>query len=78
MWGGHPPPYFLISLFILTFISVRRKRRKLQKLWDTKETERRKAIIKLREDNFKEEKKRVQTSDWWDWYVPYDNKPMQF
>ncbi|XP_063678218.1 uncharacterized protein LOC134814113 [Bolinopsis microptera] len=57
---------------------IRRKRRRLQKLWDTKEKERQKAIIKLREDNFKTEKKRVQSSDWWDWYVPYDNKPMQF
>ncbi|KAL5251744.1 hypothetical protein ACHWQZ_G014789 [Mnemiopsis leidyi] len=67
---GRPKPQFTQR--------IRRKRRKLQKLWDTKETERRKAIIKLREENFKEEKKRVQTSDWWDWYVPYDNKPMQF
>jgi len=57
---------------------IRRKRRKLQKTWDTKEKERQKAIIRLREDNFKMEKKRVQSSDWWDWYVPYDNKPMQF
>lgn len=57
---------------------IRRIRRKAQKAWDLDTKSRETAIIQRREDNYQTEKKRIQRSDWWDWYVPYDNKPMQF
>lgn len=57
---------------------IRRTHRKFQRKWDKKTKERELAIVHQRKTSYMTEKKRVQSSDWWDWYIPYDNPPMQF
>jgi len=57
---------------------IRRKRRRQTLIWEEFKMQRRHAIDKKTANFYIEEKKRIDNSDWWDWYITYDNPPKQF